>query len=96
MRLFLKLLGLLLILAGLPLFWTPVPVGGVMILIGAALLVANSTSARSWIHRRRSRHPRLDAWMNKTEKYLPSSFADTLHETSADKNSRQNENARRS
>lgn len=83
MVLFYKLLGILLIIVGLPLFWTPVPVGGVMMLAGAALLVSNSNTARDWLQRRRDRHARLDRWMTKSERYLPSSFAHILRETHA-------------
>ncbi|MGE6697471.1 hypothetical protein ACQKH5_07265 [Hyphomonas sp. NPDC076900] len=83
MALFYRLVGVLLILLGLPLFWTPVPVGAVLILGGVALLVANSATARSWLHRRRARHPRLDQWMEKSEKYMPPAFARILHRTGA-------------
>lgn len=82
MTLFYKLLGVLLIAAGLPLFWTPVPVGAVLILMGLALLVANSGTARNWLHQRRQRHPRLDRWMEKSEKYMPPAFARILRRTS--------------
>ena len=82
MALFYKLLGGLLIIAGLPLFWTPVPVGAVLILMGVALLVANSGTAREWLHQRRRRHPGLDRWMEKTEKYMPPAFARILRRTS--------------
>lgn len=82
MTLFYKLLGVLLIVAGLPLFWTPVPVGAVLILMGLALLVANSGTARKWLHQRRRRHPRLDRWIEKSEKYMPPAFARILHRTS--------------
>ncbi|MBA4225007.1 MAG: hypothetical protein C0456_00120 [Hyphomonas sp.] len=83
MTLFYKLLGVLLIVAGLPLFWTPVPVGAVLILMGLALLVANSGTARKWLHQRRRRHPRLDRWMEKSEKFMPPAFARILHRTGA-------------
>lgn len=81
MALFYKLLGTLFILAGLPLFWTPVPIGAVLILIGVSLLVANSDMVRRWLMRRRRRHPRLDRWMSQSEKYLPSPIRRILRTT---------------
>ncbi len=84
MTLFYKLVGGLLILVGLPLFWTPIPVGGVLILGGVALLVSNSPSARRWLHRRRARHPRLDRWMRRSERFVPPAFARILHRTGTD------------
>ncbi|PKP80763.1 MAG: hypothetical protein CVT79_13340 [Alphaproteobacteria bacterium HGW-Alphaproteobacteria-18] len=82
MTLLYRLVGVLLILVGLPLFWTPVPIGAVLILGGMALLVANSPAARRWLLRRRERHPRLDRWMERSEKYMPPAFARILRRTS--------------
>lgn len=73
--------GVILILAGLPLFWTPIPVGAVMILIGAALIVANSDTMRDWLHVQRADNDTLDRWMKKTERYTPAAFARILRET---------------
>ena len=73
--------GVLLILGGLPLFWTPIPVGAVMVLIGAALIVANSDTLRDWLHVKRADNARLDHWMKKTERYTPAPFARVLRET---------------
>jgi hypothetical protein len=83
MRIFYIVLGALLILGGLPLFWTPVPVGAVLIVIGLALIVANSHTAREWIHERRERHAGLDRWMNKAEGFTPPPFKRILHKTAA-------------
>lgn len=81
MKLFYTIVGVLLILAGLPLFWTPVPIGAVLILIGIALIVGNSSSARNWLRESRSRHARLNRWMSHTEKYLPTPFSRALRDT---------------
>ncbi|TRO96967.1 hypothetical protein FKB34_03110 [Glycocaulis profundi] len=83
MRIFYIVLGALLILGGLPLFWTPVPVGAILIVIGLALIVANSHTAREWVHERRERNPGLDRWMNKAEDYTPPPFKRILHKTAA-------------
>lgn len=81
MDLFYRLVGILLILTGIPLFWTPVPVGAVLILMGAALLVAHSAFAQKWVSERRNRHTSLDKWITKSEKYLPAGLARTLRKT---------------
>lgn len=81
MALFYKLLGALFILAGLPLFWTPVPIGAALILIGLSLLVANSTMVQRWLQRRRRRHPKLDRWLARSEKYLPPALRRILRTT---------------
>lgn len=84
MRLFYKTLGIVLILAGLPLFWTPVPVGAVLILAGLALLAANSETAQTWLRRQRSKHPKLNRWMNNSEKYLPGRVRRSIDKTHPD------------
>jgi len=76
-----QFLGVLLILVGLPLFWTPLPVGLVLIAIGAALILSNSERARIWMRERRRRHPRLDALMLKAERVTPHPFDRILKQT---------------
>ncbi|MBL4544569.1 MAG: hypothetical protein JKP95_01315 [Oceanicaulis sp.] len=44
----------MLIAVGLPLFWTPLPFGLVLIAIGAALILSNSDSARNHVRLARS------------------------------------------
>jgi hypothetical protein len=83
MRIFYIVLGALLILGGLPLFWTPVPVGAVLIVIGLALIVANSRTARDWVQERRERNPGLDRWMTKAEGFTPPPFRRILRKTAA-------------
>jgi hypothetical protein len=78
-----QILGLLLILIGLPLFWTPIPVGLVMIAGGLALVISNSDRARAFLQARRQRHERLDAWLVKAEAVLPVPFSRILKQTDA-------------
>lgn len=66
---------------GLSLFWTPIPIGAVLILAGLAMLVANSLAAQNWLRRRREKHHGLDQWMLKMEKYLPQSVSRILART---------------
>ena len=76
-----QILGVLLIIVGLPLFWTPIPVGLVMIACGLALLISNSDSARDFVRARRRRHPRFDAWLKKAEGVAPHPFDRILKRT---------------
>lgn len=76
-----QILGGLLILIGLPLFWSPLPVGLVLIAVGAALILANSDRARDWVRARRARDPRFDAFMVKAEHVTPHPFDRILKRT---------------
>lgn len=80
-----QILGLLLILIGLPLFWTPIPVGLILIAAGLALLISNSDAAREFVRQRRMRHPRFDAWVRKAEHVVPHPFDRILKQTDADR-----------
>lgn len=79
-----KILGIVLILAGLPIFWTPVPIGLVMIAAGLALLIANSDSARDVVRRERLKHDRFDQWLRKAERVTPHPFGRILKQTEAE------------
>ena len=76
-----QILGGLLIAIGLPLFWTPLPVGLVLIAIGGALILSNSDRARDWVRARRARHPRFHGLMIKAERVTPHPFDRILKET---------------
>lgn len=76
-----QILGGLLILIGLPLFWTPIPVGLVLIAVGGALILSNSDRARDWVRERRRRHPRFDAFMVRAERVTPHPFDRILKQT---------------
>lgn len=76
-----QILGILLILIGVPLFWTPIPIGLVLVAVGGALLIANSDRARDWVRDRRTRHPGFDAWMLKAEQIVPHPFDRILKRT---------------
>lgn len=88
MSLLFKIAGGLLVVAGLALFWTPIPVGVILIVIGGALIVSHSEGARAWLHRRREKNHRLDRWLNKAETFTPPPFSKILHRTAADNSSR--------
>lgn len=88
MSIFIKILGAILVLAGLALSWTPVPLGILLIPVGAAMIVATSKRARQWLQRRRQRHPGLDRWLSRMEHKSPERVARPLRKTEADRSDR--------
>jgi hypothetical protein len=50
-------IGSLLFLAGLVLFWLPLPVGLPLMLLGGPILIRHSPRARGWWQRHRHRVP---------------------------------------
>lgn len=76
-----KLLGILLILGGLPLFWTPIPIGLILITVGLALIIANSDSMRGVVRRQRAKHDGFDRWLCKAERVVPHPFDRILERT---------------
>ncbi|MEQ8435480.1 MAG: hypothetical protein RIA71_14705 [Oceanicaulis sp.] len=83
MQLFYQILGALLILFGLPLFWTPIPIGLIMIASGLALIISNSNAAREWVRTLRLKHPGFDAWVHRAEARVPHPFDRILKQTEA-------------
>lgn len=81
MSLFITILGVLCLLAGLALSWTPVPLGILLMPLGAAMIVATSGRARTWLQRRRTRHPALDRSLNTMESKAPERIARPLRQT---------------
>lgn len=79
-----QFIGIVLIVAGLPLFWTPIPVGALMIATGLALLVSNSSLVRGWVIAARDAHPRFDRWVRKAQKAVPGPFSRVLSRTDPD------------
>lgn len=77
--------GLILILIGLPLFWTPIPVGLILIATGLGLLISNSSLVRTWVQNSRTRSPGFDRWLVKAKRYVPHPFDRVLERTEAQK-----------
>lgn len=73
--------GILLILVGLPLLASPIPVGLVMIAGGLIVLAASSPHAQKFIRAQRDLHPKLDERLDAIEKKLPSSTRKPLEKT---------------
>jgi hypothetical protein len=59
-----------LLLVGIPLFLTPIPVGVFLVAAGGALLVSSSYGARRWIVRRKSLAPGLYRRIHRAVKRL--------------------------
>ncbi len=78
-----QITGFLLILLGLPLFWTPIPVGLIMIASGIALIISNSDWARERVRRIRRFNPGFDRWVCKAERVVPHPFDRVLKSTEA-------------
>ncbi|MCH8488323.1 MAG: hypothetical protein LAT81_00150 [Oceanicaulis sp.] len=83
MSLIVTIAGVICILAGLVLAWSPVPLGIVLIPAGAAMIVTTSGRARSWLHRRRVNNPKLDRGLRTMEDKAPESIARPLRKTAA-------------
>jgi hypothetical protein len=90
MSVLIKIFGILLVIAGLAVAWSPIPLGIVLIPIGLALIVATSQTARKWLHRRRENNPGFDRWLKKMEGKVPERFAEPLRRTDADSGQGQN------
>lgn len=84
MSLLYQLLGWTLIVIGLPLTLSPVPLGLIIVAIGLAFIMSNSQSARDRLTRQRARHESLDKWMRKAERFVPHPFDRVLRETDTD------------
>ncbi|TGY89742.1 hypothetical protein E5163_00950 [Marinicauda algicola] len=78
-----QFIGIVLILAGLPLFWTPIPVGLIMIATGLALLISNSTFVRTRVQMARYDNPGFDRWLVRAKRYVPHPFDRVLERTEA-------------
>lgn len=74
-------IGILLIVGGLPLLASPVPVGLVMIFVGLVVLAAASPHAQKFIRAERDLHPRLDHRLDQVEKKMPGPARKPLEKT---------------
>jgi len=80
-RVFLSILGAALVVVGLPLFWTPIPFGLLLIAAGLALLLSSSPAFQAWLRRRRARHRELDDVVRRAERTSPEQIRETLEKT---------------
>lgn len=76
-----QFLGGLLILAGLSVVWTPIPLGIVLIALGSTVILANSEAARGWVRARRTASVKFDGFLDRAEAALPESLSRILAAT---------------
>mgnify|MGYP000185683909 CR=1 FL=1 len=81
MRLLLALLGAVMIVIGFPLFWTPIPIGLVLIVVGLTLLVGNSVMAQNAMRGFRARNRALDRRLQETGARAPAWVRAVLDKT---------------
>ena len=81
MRLLLALLGMLLIVVGIPLFWTPIPIGLVMIVAGMTLMLGNSARAQGVMRGYRTRNRGFDRRLTETGARAPAWVRRVLDKT---------------
>ena len=81
MRFVYQTFGFLLIALGVPLFWTPLPFGLVLIAMGMALILANYDTDRQWVRGKRQEHPKFNDLMCKAEQVTPHPFDRILQRT---------------
>ena len=81
MRFLLALFGILLIVIGLPLFWTPIPIGLVMIVAGLSLVIGNSKMAQNMMRRYRTQNRGFDRRLTETGAKAPAWIRQVLDKT---------------
>ncbi|ARU56093.1 hypothetical protein OLMES_2020 [Oleiphilus messinensis] len=75
------ILAWLLIIAGLIVLPLPIPLGLVMIVVGAALLAGSSPAFRRYIQRVRLRNPKIDKKIKRFQHRLPAWLRERLIST---------------
>ncbi len=73
--------GVLLILIGIPLFPTPIPLGFVLILVGFALLAGESIFLQRWIRSWRRNSASVDQRLRRVHGKVPSFIARVIERT---------------
>ncbi|WP_051881693.1 hypothetical protein [Parvularcula oceani] len=81
MRLLGPILGVALIVTGLPLLISPIPVGLILIALGVIVLSGTSPAFAARIRRLRNRYRRLDTALAETGSRLPPRLAEPLENT---------------
>lgn len=75
------LIGYGLIAVGTPLFISPVPVGAVVVAVGASFVIMASRRRRAWLRRTRSRHPWVDRAVESASRAAPKKARAVINET---------------
>jgi len=70
-----------LIVAGMIVFWLPIPLGLLMMAFGLTILIAANPFVANYVRRLRERHPVWDVRIRAGRSLLPKFFADILKRT---------------
>lgn len=84
-RLFIQVIGWFLFLLGLILAPTPIPIGLLLLLLGAILLLPTSRSFRIAVKKGRSKSPSFNKLMQKVTAKAPKGIKTILNKTSPSK-----------
>lgn len=79
-----NIFGAALVLIGIPLTVSPIPLGFVILFLGVVILVAANPYAAQLLKAIRKRWPWLNRFFRKAETVLPDELAGPLHETESD------------
>lgn len=69
------------ILLGIIILPLPIPLGALLIVIGATILIGSSETVTEWVKTRRARNPRLHNLLSSAEKRLPGKLGDVIRRT---------------
>ncbi len=76
--------GILLLIVGVPLFFTPLPGGALCIVLGLALLITSNQRVQRFVRRQRAQHPKMNVRLNHLEKKVPQRARAPLEKTRPD------------
>jgi hypothetical protein len=76
------LASITIILLGLLIRPLPIPLGALLIVIGATILIGSSETATEWVKTHRARNPRLHNLLWSAEKRPPGKLGDVIRRTS--------------
>jgi hypothetical protein len=79
------IIGVVLVLIGVPLFLTPLPFGAATILVGLLLVLSSSSRAQRFLRMKRDHHPGLDKGLNDVEQRMPHRARGPLEKTHPDR-----------
>ena len=78
-----SILGAALIILGLPLMISPIPLGIFLIFIGFVVLIASNPWVANQVRNWRRKNKTVDEFFHKAEEVLPDPIAEPLHGTDA-------------
>jgi hypothetical protein len=76
-----NVVGFVLVIAGIPLFISPIPLGALLVFFGLIILIAFNPWVAKLVKSWRRRSERVNAFFHKAEEILPDDLAGPLQET---------------